>query len=61
MDFGWLLDRFSVDFGTKLGVKLGKLAPKSKEMGYQDDVKNHRKSGDAVVRSGSAVVGCPGP
>ena len=23
MDFGWLLDRLLVDFGTKLGGKLG--------------------------------------
>ena len=23
MDFGWLMDRFLVDFGPKLGVKLG--------------------------------------
>ena len=23
MDFGWLLDRFLVDFGPKLGAKLG--------------------------------------
>ena len=41
MDFGSLLNRFLVDLGPKLGAKL---APKSEEMGYQDDVKKSSKS-----------------
>ena len=36
MDIGRLLDRFLFDFGTVLG---GKLAPKSKKRGYQNDIK----------------------
>ena len=45
MDFGWLLDRFLRDLGPKLGVQVGtKLAPKSEEMGYQDDVKESLKT-----------------
>ena len=41
MDFGWLLDRFLVDFDPKLGK--AKLAPKSEKMGYQDDLKKSSK------------------
>ena len=57
MDFGWLLDRFVIDFGPKLGGQVGaKLAPKSEEMGYQDDVKKSskiwRRDGPQVVRIG---------
>ena len=58
MDFGWLLDRSLVDFEAKLGFKL---APKSEEMGYQDDVENHQKTRDASSRGGDAVVRGPGP
>ena len=57
MDFGWLLDWFWIDFRAKLGSKLGsKLAPKSEELGYQDDAKKYQESGDAVVRGGHARV-----
>ena len=62
MDFGWLLDRFLTDFEPKLGVKL---APKSEEMGYQDDVKKSLKIWSRkwthVVRSGPQIVLGPGP
>ena len=52
IDFGWLLDRVFVDLGPKLGGQVvAKLAPKSEEMGYQDDVKkSFKKSRDARVR-----------
>ena len=57
MDFGWLLDRFLVDLGTKLGGKLGsswhfnpiKLDTKTMST-------NHQKSGAARVRRWHAVV-----
>ena len=39
MDFGWLLDRFLVDLGAKLGAKLGpSWHQNSKIMRYQIDV-----------------------
>ena len=44
MDFGWLLDRFVVDLGPQVGGQVGaRLAPKSVETGYQDDVKKSLK------------------
>ena len=53
-------------FGAQVGGQVGaKLAPKSREMGYQDDVnklsKIWRRKGTQVVRKWSAVVGGPGP
>ena len=53
-------------FGGQVGGQVGaKLAPKSEEVGYQDDVKKSskiwRRSGTRVVRKGDAVVGGPGP
>ena len=66
MDFGWLLDRFLMDFGPKLGVKLGPSWHQNRrKWGTKTMSKNHQKSGDAVVpqwcRGGAAVVGGPGP
>ena len=62
MDFGWLLDRFLIDFGPKLGVKLGSSWQQNRrKWGTKTMSKKHKKSGDAVVRGGYAVVGCPGP
>ena len=53
-------------FGAKVGGQVGaKLAPKSEEMGYQDDVEKSskfwRRDGAAVVRGGAAVKFRPGP
>ena len=51
MDFGWLLDRFLVDFGSKLGVKLGlSWHQNRKKWGTKTMSTNHQKSGDAMVR-----------
>ena len=51
MAFGWLLDRFSMDFGAKLGVKLGPSWHQNRrKWGAKTMSKNHQKSGDAVVR-----------
>ena len=56
MDFGWLLDRLLVDFGPKLGVKLGPSWHQNRrKWGTKTMSKNHQKSGDAVVRSGTQV------
>ena len=73
MDFGWLLDRFLMDFGAKLGVKLGPSWHQDRrKWGTKMMSKNHQKSGAAsgrgwsaggtqVVRRWYAVVGGPGP
>ena len=62
MDFGSLLDRFLVDFGPKLGVELGSSwCQNRRKWGTKTMSKNNQKSGDARARSGSAVVGRPGP
>ena len=46
-------------FGGQVGAQVGaKLAPKSEEVGYQDDVK---KSFKIWRRSGTQVVLGPGP
>ena len=44
MDVGRLLDRFFVDFGTKLGGKLGSSWHKSKKLAYQSDIKKSSKN-----------------
>ena len=41
MDFGWLLDRFFIDFGTILG---GKLAPSWHQNPKNDDAKTRSKN-----------------
>ena len=41
MDFGWLLDRFWIDFGPKLGSKLGL---KSASKGLKNDVTKWSKN-----------------
>ena len=65
MDFGWLLDRFLMDFEPKLGVKLGPSWHQNRrKWGTKTMSKNHQKSGDAVVSSGqrwSARKSGPGP
>ena len=49
MGFGWLLDRFLVDVGPKLGAKLGpSWHQNSKKWGTKAMSKNHQKSGAAV-------------
>ena len=51
MDFGWLLDRFLMDFDPKLGVKLGPSWHQDpRKWGTKTMSKNHQKSGDARVR-----------
>ena len=53
MDFGWLLDRFLVDLGAKLGVKLRPSWHQNRrKWGTKTMSKNHQKSGDAMVRGG---------
>ena len=62
MDFGWLLDRFLMDFGPKLGVKLGSSWHQNRrKWGTKTMSKNHQKSGAAVVRRWSASESGPGP
>ena len=52
LEFGSLLGRFSVDFGSKLG---GKLMPSwyqnRKNEGPKTMSKNHQKNGDATSRN----------
>ena len=53
-------------FGGQVGGQVGaKLAPKSEEVGYQDDVKKSSKiwsrSGPRVVRGWYALRSGPGP
>ena len=51
MDFGWLLDRFLVDFEPKLGAKLGSSWHQNlRKWGTKTMSKNHLKSGAAGVR-----------
>ena len=51
MDFGWLLERFLMDLGPKLGIKLGaSWHPNRRKFGTKTMSKTHQKSGDAVVR-----------
>ena len=54
MALGSIFDGFGAQVGGQVGAKL---APKSEEMGYQDDVKKSskiwRRGGTRVVRSGS--------
>ena len=66
MDFGSLLDRFLIDFETKLGAKLGaKLGPSwhqnRKKRGTKTMSKNHQKSGDARVRGKPRVANVLAP
>ena len=62
MHLGWLLERFLVDLGAKLGVKLEPSWHQNRrKWGTKTMSKNHQKSGDAVVRGWYAVVGGPGP
>ena len=57
MDFGWLLDRFLMDFEPKLGVKLGPSWHQNRrKWGTKTMSKNHQKSGAASGREWSAVV-----
>ena len=55
IDFGWLLDRFLVDFGTQVG---GKLGPSWHQNQKKSDVKmiskNGWQEGSAVKRRGDA-------
>ena len=52
MDFGWLLDRFLMDFEPKLGVKLGPSWHQDRrKWGTKTMSKNHQKSGDASGRT----------
>ena len=55
MDFGWLLDRFLVDFGPKLGSSWGQVGTKIKGNGVprrcQKIIKNLETRGYAVVRN----------
>ena len=41
MEFGWLLDRFWVDFGSQVGAKL---APKSVQDGIEIDIRTWSKN-----------------
>ena len=51
MGFGWLLGRFLVDFGPKLGAKLvPSWHQNRKNEGPKTMSKKHQKSGDARVR-----------
>ena len=51
MDFGWLLDRFLMDFEPKLGVKLGPSWHQDRrKWGTKTMSKNHQKSGAAGGR-----------
>ena len=66
MDFGWLLDRFLVDLGPNLWVKLGPSWHQDRrKWGTKTMSKNHQKSGAAVVggwsTGGPQVVQDPGP
>ena len=62
MDFGWLLDRFLVDLGPKLGVKLGpSWHPNRKKWGTKTMSTNYQKSEDAVLREWYASKFGPGP
>ena len=69
IDFGWLLDGFLMDFGAKLGVKLGPSWHQNRrKWGTKTMSKKHQKSGaasgrrwSAVVRGGPQVVLGPGP
>ena len=57
MDFGWLLDRFLMDFEPKLGVKLGPSWHQNRrKWGTKTMSKNHQKSGAASGRGGPHVV-----
>ena len=62
MDFGWLLDRFLVDLGAKLGVKLGPSWHQNRrKWGTKTMSTNHQKSGAAGGRSGMQwYAGGPG-
>ena len=54
IDFGRLLDRFLVDLGPKLEVELGPSWHQNRrKWGTKTMSKNHQKSGDAMVRSGT--------
>ena len=57
MHLGWLLERFGVDFGPKLGGKLGlSWHQDRRKWGTKTMSKNHQKSRAAVVREGTQVV-----
>ena len=62
MALGLIFGGFWAQVGGQVGAKL---APKSEEMGYQDDVKKSskiwRRKGTRVVRRWYAVVLGPGP
>ena len=54
MGCGWLLGQIFGGFGAQVGGQVGaKLAPKSEERGYQDDVK---KSSKIWSRGGTRVA-----
>ena len=61
MDFGWLLDRFLVDFGPKLGAKLGaSWHQNSKKWGTKSMSKNHQKtSHTSSCNRNSKIPRCP--
>ena len=66
MDFGWLLDRFLIDLGAKLGAKVGPSWHQNrKKWGTKTMLKNHEKSSHAGIRGwyagGTRVVLGPGP
>ena len=49
MDFGWLLDRFLVDFEPKLGAKLGPSWHQNlRKWGTKTMSKNHQKKSHAA-------------
>ncbi len=57
MDLGWLLDRFWMDLGPKLGVKLGaSWHTNQMQWGTKTMSTKHQKSRDASVRKWYAVV-----
>ena len=65
MDFGWLFDRFLIDFGPKLEVKLGPSWHQNrKKWGTKTMskiIKNLKTGGPQVVRKWSASKSGPGP
>ena len=51
MDFGWLLDRFSLDFDPKSGAKLGSSWHQNlRKWGTKTMSKNHQNKSDATSR-----------
>ena len=62
MHLGWLLERFWVDFGAKLGVELEPSWHQNlRKWGTKTMSKNYQKSGAAMVRSGPQWSGVLAP